>query len=193
MDGRGEGMDMGLAVLGRMAERGRGEGRGEGRGDDEAGMAGGEAVRLRRTASLGRLLKMRDESLREEILGLCWMGGQMSCAEQCNMGSRGRGTRRTSRSDEAGCESEGADVHAPSGSEKKRRRKQKEKRKKNREQNRNQPTVHDEGDTRADTATQNTPHATLPFRDTGLSLAYGVDPNARGPDGSCTPQARPLI
>ena len=93
-------------------------------------MAGGEAVRLRRTASLGRLLKMRDESLREEILGLCWMGGQMSCAEQCNMGSRGRGTRRTSRSDEAGCESEGADVHAPSGSEKKRRRKQKEKRKK---------------------------------------------------------------
>ena len=69
----------------------REEGRGEGRGDDEAGMAGGEAVRLRRTASLGRLLKMRDESLREEILGLCWMGGQMSCAEQCNMGSRGRG------------------------------------------------------------------------------------------------------
>lgn len=125
--GRAEGMDMGLADLGRMAERRRGEGR-EGTGDGEVGMAWGEDVRLRRTVSLGkRLLKMREESLWGEILGLCWMGGQMSCAEQCNMGSRGRGTRRTSRSDEAGRESERADVRARRAA---RRRRETEKRRK---------------------------------------------------------------
>ena len=169
-------MDMGLADFGeRMAERGRGEGR-EGAGDEEGrgtAMAAGEFVEARRTGSfMKRLLKMR-ESLWGDVVGLCGMGREMSGAEYCNMGSRGRGRRRDQTRPAV---SLSGPMFEQRCAEKEKKENRKEKKKKRTEQ-KNGPTLQTRETHGRAHSHNNIPHATLPFSDTALSCTHGVDPN----------------